>query len=490
MIFKMKNSQKGDLMNNLIKFKLIFQLLNIFNIFFINFYIKLNCNIEKFGLKTIQVNSILKTAKDLHQQEKLETRDWLILVYIAADNDLHYFAWNNIKQLAKGANKNVYIIVQLNEPGKSKKTQLYLIEKNKAILLNKENQKKLDSGDPQTLIDFCVWSIKKFPATNHMLVLSDHGSGIIDRSASRLINPAEFFVLNPTNLMLELDRSMEFLSFLEKSKNDSIENNDPKGVCFDETHQSYFTNQKLEFALQKICIEASNILNVKNFKFQILGMDACLMQMIEIADIVKKYAKTLVASVEVELGPGWRYDKILDILQNKKIDYLTLAKHIVNAYQETYVGITNDFTLSAIDLELVDNLSNNINSISEILIILLQNQKNDTVRNVLKKCKSNVAFEEPSYIDIASFYQNVLKNINQLEINENFENLKATLQQNINWGLDIIKKMVIQNVSGKNIQYAQGVSIYFPEKRIHNSYRKTNFAQNNQWLNLLSHYVN
>ena len=412
-----------------------------------------------------------------------------LMFYSASDNDLHPFAWPTIKQLANGANENVHIIVQLNEPGRNKKTQRYLIEKNKAKLLNPDGQQKLDSGDPHTLIDFCTWAIKNFPADDYLLDLSDHGSGIIDRNAARLINPAELFVLNPSNLMLELDRSIEFLDFLEKPKKDMSQEK-YRGICFDETYQSYLTNQKLEFALQAICKEATQFLdNKKPFKFSILGMDACLMQMLEF-EYLSKFAHILVASQEVELAWGWRYDKILKPMEYQTLNYTELAKHIVKVYQETYSGITNDFTLSAINLDIIDQLKNNVNKFSELLIEMLQNQKDNSVKIIIKKCKSSIAFEEPSYIDLRSFYENINKNLDKLYFkNPESENLKTQLSQTIKEGLDILQEIVIENTSGRNISYAKGLSIYFPEKRIHNSYNKTNFAQTNQWLTFLMHYV-
>lgn len=432
----------------------------------------------------------LNPVKSCHRNARgpLEKRKWGILAYFAMDNDLHYFAWNNIKQLASGANENCYIVVQLNEPGKNKRTQRYLIEKNKAILLNKNDQQKLDSGDPQTLIDFCTWAIKNFPAQNYMLDLSNHGSGAVDRNAARLINPAELFVLNPSNLMLELDRSIEYLDYIGKPKReDNLKNEyEDRGICFDEAHNSYLTNQKLDIALNTICTEAAKITFNSSFKFSIIGMDACLMQMIEIANYIKKYANIMIASVEVELGPGWRYDKILNPLKDKPLEQVEFAKHIVKAYEEAYSGITNDYTLSALDLTHIDDLEKNINTTSEILIEMLQSDNN--VKTILKKSKTSVAFEEPSYIDIGGLYNNILKNLKTAALNVN-PTIKEQLINNLQHGLNIIAKLVLENCTGKNISYSKGLSIYFPEKRIHNSYRKTNFAQNNQWINFLLHYI-
>ncbi len=484
-------------------------------IFIFSFFCFIKAN-EQLNLEAILSNlknhNGIEHNFDINLLKRQAKRKWTILLYAAADNDLHYFAWNNIKQLATGANENVYIIVQLHEPGKNKKTQRYLIEKNKALLLNKENQQKLDSGDPKTLIDFCIWSIKHFPADNYMLDLSNHGSGVIDRGLARLINPSELFVLNPSNLMLELDRSIEFLEYLElrqyknwlhktgdcrcpKNKNGKciiLENQfqDPRGVCFDETYQSYLTNQKLDYALNVTCKEISSFLNEKDFKFHIFGMDACLMQMIEIANIAKKYAKILVASTEVELGPGWEYVKILKPLEEHNLDPKAFAKHIVKSYEETYSGITNEYTLSALNLDVMDKLEKNVNQIAATLIEILQNQKDNSAKNVIKKCKSNIAFEEPSYVDLASLYINLNNNMNKFTMkNADSEKLKNTLQTLIEEGLKIISETIIENVAGNNVSYSKGLSIYFPEKRIHTSYHKTEFAQTNQWINFLLHYV-
>jgi hypothetical protein len=419
--------------------------------------------------------------KPLVQKPTKNKKNWTLMVYIAADNNLNTFAWGTIRQLAKGANENMNIIVQLSEPGRQKKTERYLIEKNNAILLNKENTKKLDSGDPQTLIDFGAWVIQNYPAENYMLDLSDHGSGIIDldRHLSRLINPTELFVLNPSNLMLELDRSISFLDFFGKH------NEEVRGICFDENFQSYLNNQKLDYALKKIC-ECE-----PNFKFKIIGLDACLMQMIEIGSLVKPYTDILVASPEVELGPGWRYDTLLKPFSIKNLDPISFAKHIVKTYEQTYSNITNDFTLSALDLKYIENLEKNLSSVAELLIESLINQKDSSIKNIIKICKKNISFEEPSYIDLTSFYENLIINLNRfIYANSKGADLLKKLENELKDGIKILKSTILENVCGNNIKYSKGISVYFPEKTIHNSYIKTSFAQSNQWVSLLLHYIN
>ena len=109
-------------------------------------------------------------------------------------------------------------------------------------------------------------------------------------------------------MMLELDRSRSYLSLFEESR----------GVCFDETYGTYLTNQKIDEALSAICSKLKK-------KIDIIGFDACLMSMIETAELIKNYAEYMVASQEVELGAGWRYDLVLNILKNKSTEQIKQA---------------------------------------------------------------------------------------------------------------------------------------------------------------------
>src|SRR3990167_6150304 len=81
-------------------------------------------NSTYFDNNTLNCDPIVKKSR----------KNWTIMIYIAADNDLFYFAWNNIRQLAQNAISQANIIVFLSEPGAHKKSQIYLIEKNKATL--------------------------------------------------------------------------------------------------------------------------------------------------------------------------------------------------------------------------------------------------------------------------------------------------------------------------------------------------------------------
>ena len=345
-------------------------------------------------------------------------------------------------------------------------------------MLNKDNQEKLNSGDPRTLISFCNWVIKNFPADNYFLDLWNHGTGWADVKY-KAINPSSLFIFNPDTLMLELDRNIRYLDMLDQVQMEKIQ----RGICFDDTYKSYLNNQDLEYALAAICNEG-----LKGAKLAIIGMDACLMAMVEIANICKKYANILVASQEVELGQGWRYDSALEPFSTgNHVSKEEFATHLIKSYYDTYFSITSDFTLSAVNLDNFQTIEENINTVATLLLECLQNQRGQSVKYIIRQCRRHICFEEPSYIDLMSFYKRLTLNIDKFVLQSN-THLVSQLKEALENGTKLIKNSIIANTYGSNLSHAHGLSIYFPEQNMLNSYQKTEFAQTNQWYNLITYY--
>lgn len=397
-------------------------------------------------------------------------KEWLILIYMAANNDLYPYATRNIKEAARNAPENAYIVIQTAEPG-NKKTKRFLVEKNKATCLNIENE-KLDSGATETLIDFVTWSAKHYPSEYIMLDFWDHGTGCLDPEYRRSINPAELFKFNSATMMLELDRSRSYLAFFEESR----------GVCFDETYGTYLTNQKIEEALGLACHKLKK-------KLDIIGFDACLMSMIEIAELIKNYAHFMVASQEVELGAGWRYDLVLNILNNRKTEPEELAKHITEAYQKAYSQITNDYTLSALKLADTTSLTAEINEFAKTLNGCFDLIKPTIIKKQIRNIKNMCCFDEPSYLDLKTFTLKTAYAIKDLSEQENeLQCLAQTLVLSAKKIAAIIDTFIISNKTGPNTKFANGLSIYLPEKIIHNSYKKQ-FYFTTEWGRFIEKYT-
>jgi hypothetical protein len=417
----------------------------------------------------------------IKRKKTITKKPWTLMVYMAADNDLRSFASRNIQQMAEiGSTFNINIVIHLDIRlgGNQKVTRRYfIVEQNTIIHMNAEDpsSQSMDSGDPKTLISFVDWAANNYPADNYWLILWNHGSGTLDPERHRIINPAVLFTFNPVTHMLDLDRSIGFLELIESAF---------RGLCWDDTTKNYLTNQKLNDALNYICT------NIIKKKLSIIGMDACLMAMIEVAKNMKNYADFMVASQEVELGAGWNYKTALLPFINNNPTPISLAKHLVAAYEQTYVTITYDYTLSAIDLNQIEKLEQNINQVSAVLLSCLAYQNNGSVKSAVRKSAHPqycTHFEEPTYVDLYDFYTNLEKNLALIDLKKNkTSSFVLQLKSLLATGKDLIKKAVLANVTGRNLTKAQGISIYFPGKAIHNSYKKTTFYDQNHWGPLMT----
>lgn len=448
----------------------------------INEIISQKINIAAFykniAQKTNSYANIKKTA------EKPQT--YTIMVQAAADNDLFPFLGRNIKQIQQiGSNEYIKILVNYNihRPGQSKITKRLFIEKNKITQIGPDMS--LDSGDANTLVNFCQWAIQNYPSEDYVLILWNHGTGIIEPPIKRAINPSQLFNYNPLTKLVELDRSIGFLDYINSG---TINTKESRGICFDDTTGNYITNQQLKEALRTIC---NQYLHGK--KFALLACDACLMSMLEVASPLKEYAHFFVGSQEVELGTGYNYSIVLAPFLNRPLDKAMLARHIVSSYFETYSKITQDFTQSAFDLSIINMLEQNVDDIAQLLIHGLQNQKNRSVKDAIRLSRHRnfcTHFDEPTYIDLSHFYTNLINNISKVELNtpEGTIRFKEQITQLLNEGNNIISKVVIANTAGRNFKHAKGISIYFPESRIHNSYKQSEFALKTNWLNFLTNY--
>lgn len=463
-------------------------------------FIRLSCEQEKdqMYLETATEQELLELKTIMPEKE------YTLVVFMAANNDLHRFGLKNIIQMeAVGSNENINIIVQLHTPGSSNPTKRYLIKKGKRLLIQADGPaptQKLDSGDPQTLIDCVEWAMKYYPAKNLILNFWNHGSGCWDPGVSKTINTCDLFHVNPETNMLEVDRSVEYIEHIKEQnyeeQTESISHQDAetleydkRGICFDETYRSYMTNQDIKYALSEI---HHKILGGK--KIAAVWFDACLMSMIEIANICKDHADFLIASEDVEYASGSNYQLVLNPFIQRSPSPREFACHVVESFRKAYQHITRDFTQSAIDLSQIDSIEKNINLVAQQLLTAMQYQKNTSVTKMIQQCKSRLlctCFEEPSFIDLRHFYINLQANLRQMDLTDTIKEIaiKTRLEILLEHGVNAINNAVIANATGGSLPHACGLSIYFPERSMFNSYPHCNFARSNNWSTLLKEYL-
>ncbi|KKR97348.1 MAG: Peptidase C11 clostripain [candidate division TM6 bacterium GW2011_GWE2_41_16] len=426
-------------------------------------------------------------------------KPWTFIVYMAADNDLYPFADRNLEQMASiGSNQNMNILVHLDikrrdySPDKihKKVTKHLFIKKNKIEQIGPDMC--MDSGLAETLIGAVTWAVTDYPSEHLGIIFWNHGMGDLNLEG-RIINPAELFFYNPNTNMIELDRSIGFIDYVMQDQSQRLMSNVcVRGVCFDETTGNSLDDQKLCRALDAIVALRGNK------KIDIIIFDACFMMGIGTGYICSKRADFMTGSEEVELGTGYDYNKVLSLPAAGDVSPRNLARHIVSVYEQVYNPITRDYTHSAFDLALYEPLNRKVNDLAAALANALKSPGlTNQIYEIIRKSKSKAHcthFDEPSYIDLRHFCINVLKNIEDEKTKfkgklETYPLVKA-IKYAARDCCDAIKDLVIGNVAGVNLAKAGGISVYFPEKRIHSSYPQTEFAKQNYWLEFIHMYTN
>jgi len=373
-----------------------------------------------------------------------ETAEWTVMVYLDADNNLESAGIDDINEMEMvGSTSEVNIVVQVDRVpysvlassnqgyaddtsnGNWTTTRRYYITQDfDPILINsplKIDLVELNMGDPQTLVDFASWAAINYPAKKYLLVIWNHGGGF------RSLNLA-------------------------------------KDIAWDDTNGGdKITMPELEDALSMISAQIG-----KNI--DLVGMDACLMAMTEVAYQIKDYADILVTSEESEPEGGWPYDTILSQLtSNPSLTPTQLATNIVDDYIFTYP--TTYVTQSAIDLSYMDTLTGQL---SNLAFEIMSDFSTPKYQYILAAASSQ-HYSDYDFIDLYDLCNNIFDHSNSLEI----KNMAIIIQQTLN------SAVIKSGYSGVGVSRSRGLSIYFPYYYYDSYYNNTNFAQDTSWNEML-----
>ncbi len=307
-------------------------------------------------------------------------------------------------------------------------------------------------GSGASLVDFVSWSVANFPADRYMLIMSDHGLGW----------PGGWSDPSPGGA----DGSRSPLA--------------------SRLGQNLYLNeidQALGIARQQAGID----------KFDLIGMDACLMSQLEVYTALQPHARVAVASEEVEPSLGWAYAGFLDVLTaNPGISPEDVGKLIVQSYIREDQRITDaqaraDFlrggspmggffgpsnvsagqlaaqmernvTLTAVDLERMPEMMASVNN----FVYALQGENQSLVAQARGYAQSYTSIfgkqVPPSFIDLGHFSALVGRNTREGEVSQAAEQVLSSLS-----------RFVIAEKHGAGKPGSTGVAIYFPNSTLYSS---------------------
>ncbi len=437
--------------------------------------------INKILLTTLIALCLLGIASPSINHKPNDSQDeaiWTFLVYIAADNNLAPYALYNIKDMSAGITsaKGLNVLVQWDKPS-DKKTWRYKITpggKTDAGTLSSEM-----GYDPATeLFNSIQWAFKTYPADHYALILWDHGSGVQDFSPAAVRNSLPYLYVQPNMLQ--------------------------RGILYDDEQKTCLTNKSLAGVLEKTK-------QLIGKKLDVIAMDACLMAMVEVAYQMNDLADVFVGSEQTIPGNGYPYSQFLRplSLNPAKTTPLILAQNMVASYKNFYTTqeLTTDFTLSAIDIKSINIIKKNIDQFIAAVEACSTIDATKTKNMILAARKACLSFEMPEYIDLYSFYVNILNQTKKaspksLIIFEHqgrksriepptkeYQKALDALNDVIQDGLDKINQTVLANENGPVYAGAKGLSIYYPASgEIDLSYLLTSFAQETEWSRFIESY--
>ena len=392
------------------------------------------------------------------------------MIYLDGDNDLERYAINDFFELSSvGSTSQVNLLAQFDRgPGYDTRygnwtnTQRFRITQNMEPTIADAitnwgdgiGGREVNMGDPEVLTDFVRWAKNNYPAEHYALILWDHGDGWRSMSFA-----AEGIQQQLKQEFLSYHDKTELEKTLKTLKRKINARRYQKSVCFDDTSFDELTLKEIEQAL-----------SYDNCFVDILGFDACLMGMAEVAYEIKDCAIYMIASEETIMVSGFPYDTISRIIISQPLSTPEeFAILIVQKYAE-YYGLYSGDTLSAVNLSYTGQLFDTLNNLCQSAIEI-DNQWIYLYASLLQ----TPHFDDEDYKDLKTFVEQL--------------SYIASNQQIINQANNIIDVLNLMVIANFGLPVANGLSIYVPEQAVDINYNSENLSFAGglwpQFLNLL-----
>ncbi len=384
---------------------------------------------------------------------------WKVFFYIDSSDDLSDMAIKNITDMIKAKPQdNIELLIQLHAYHKA--GLRYKVTENSLTFLEEVELK----GDPkQDLIDASSWAFKDNKNDYTMLILSNHGWGILDP----IYNPDT----DQWQVNIESISNYRSLKYLEEHKRH-------KGFMFNKTTKNYLNNQEFIESLNYI---KNNLLNGKNL--DILAFDTCMGSMLEVAYQISPFVNYLVGSQSCSLPDGFDYQGVISAL-NKQNNPIDTIKNMVQVFDNYYKKNDSSgvYTHAGLDLSYTNKIKE---TLDDIIIQLLEIPE---INKILIKAQKNTPrfCMWPMYTDPIAFCKIIEEQLDTIQESSKIKSLKKELEKLYN----TVEQAVIARCGGHTTQnLTYGFSIYLPMSTIDSSYYNTSFAKESKWLDLLKHLL-
>lgn len=356
---------------------------------------------------------------------------WTVGVYMCADNGFNDQAYVDLAEMKQvGSTEEVNIVVQVDNAARDSNPECrrYMVKKDALELVGRLGE--VDMADTATLRDFALFLKQRYPAQHYFLVLWDHGSGWHEGSG-----PGDWIFI---------DESPGFHSM---------------GVAGG------------EFRAAMSAVRRSLGRNVT-----VLGFDACLMGMLEVACEAQGTCDYMLASEALVPWGGWPYHDILNrLVARPTATPEEFLPQMCADYLAEYP--TEDICLSALDMAQLGRVLPFARSVLGDSL--------DPTGSSLAQARGQVqTFSlDPGHEPCASD-----DNIDFIDLWESMPDTSGVAALRT-----VLGPLVAANSARGAVGRARGAAVWFPDnylafKRQAGSYAKLTFADSVPWLGLLNCY--
>jgi hypothetical protein len=384
---------------------------------------------------------------------------WTFMVWMAGDNNLESSGLEDLAEMKRvGTTDDVNVIAQFDSMSDDH-TRRFEITKGGRIERDLVQELgETNTGDPKVAIDFFRWAIERYPAKHLLGVIWNHGSGIDDTDVYKGDRALVRRALSGRH------RRAIFSTTVAAAVSS-------RAIAYDESAKDFLDNLELKRVLTEVKRKTRRTLDV-------LGFDACLMNMVEVAYQVRGTADVVVGSEEVEPLAGWPYQAVLAALSAEpEMPAKSLGKLIVDLYCKSYKS--DDVTQSAFDLSRLKGVAASVDALAKALSKAIR--KTDEFAAVTRTLNAVQRFDTADYVDLGHFCR-------QLSKRSKIAAVKNAAIATIDTLSGKQGMVIAQGYKGTNLKNSSGASIYFPRGPVSGTYAKLDFAKRTAWGTFLSQY--
>jgi hypothetical protein len=408
---------------------------------------------------------------------------WTVMVYFASDDVDQYDVENLSKLKRAGSTDEVALLAQVDPTTNKESTRYWLQKKTKLEEDVVDRFSNLDAGSPDALINFVRWGARSAPADHYMVVLWGHGDGWQNednagRAAGRTVNTK-----------LDKEKLRERLN-LSKAQDPKIETL-LEGLALprDQTVGGLRSPDVLDGpALKSAFVSLKESLGRK---IDILGMDSCLMAMVEVAYQLRNCVDYMVACEDVTPIASWPYDSIFaELVSHPEMSPVQLGQTVVRQYLIDYLDQTRFVTQSVCH---VDRSADLASAVDTLAVELIKGMNDDKSRLATMTARAMVqSYYIKDYVDLYNFCDILADLLGdpKHELTCACEAVKKVVGKVVGTAVTHLDTFIsVHGYYGFPLKDSHGASIYFPLRHFSNLYNQLDFPHSTAWGRFIEGYA-